>query len=269
MVNFTDDLAQFRESSVRLNFQDDLNQFRSSTPDFEVSAGYRGSIPDVSSGAEMGLAMQEEAIKNKLARESEQSPDLQMPEGDSQPLNDLPMDLNMPKEAAQSAVMPGGAPVTQAFGKYNPGLEPNPSGRNWGVDFGVKEGTPLAVPPGEWVVDDTYSGSKGKGFVGNTKDNAGYGNSVLVRNTKTGETMRFSHLSGVSVKPGQSLKGGTVIGTSGATGNVTGPHLDLEYKVNGQFRDVTKSPYSQYLFGKGMGGGNPIQVLTSMMKKRI
>lgn len=261
MVNFADDLAQFRDSSVNINFQNDLNEFRSSTPDFSVDSGYQGSMPDVSRGAEMGLQMQQEAIQNKLDRES-------IPNEETQAQN-LPIDLEMPIEAQQPAVIPGGAPVTQSFGKYNPELEPNPSGRNWGVDFGVKEGTPLAVPPGEWVVDDAYSGSNKRGFVGNTKDNAGYGNSVLVRNTKTGETMRFSHLSGVNVKPGQSLKGGTVIGTSGATGNVTGPHLDLEYKVNGQFQDVTKSPYAQYLFGKGMGGGNPIQVLTSMMKKRI
>lgn len=264
MVNFSDDLAQFRDSSVNINFQNDLNEFRSNTPDFNVDSGYQGSMPDVSSGVETGLQMQQEAIQNKLDRESQIEQPIQQDQ-----VQNLPIDLSMPQEAQQSAVMPGGAPVTQPFGKYNPGLEPNKSGRNWGVDFGVKEGTPLAVPPGEWIVDDAYSGSSKRGFVGNTKDNAGYGNSVLVRNTKTGETMRFSHLSGVNVKPGQSLKGGTVIGRSGATGNVTGPHLDLEYKVNGQFQDVTKSPYAQYLFGKGMGGGNPIQVLTSMMKKRI
>lgn len=154
----------------------------------------------------------------------------------------------------QGSVLPGKVQITQAFGNYNPGLEPNKSGRNWGVDFGVKEGTPIALPAGEWEVVQAYNQAKGKGRVGN-RENSGYGNSVLVRNARTGEVMRFSHLSGVNVQPGKIYKGGTVIGASGATGNVTGPHLDLEYKnAQGQFQDITRSPYAKQVFGMGGGG---------------
>ena len=162
----------------------------------------------------------------------------------------------------QGSIIPGKVQITQAFGNYNPSLEPNKSGRNWGVDFGVKVGTPLALPPGQWQVVQTFSGAKQKGRVGN-RENSGYGNSVLVMNPQTGETMRFSHLSGVAVQPGKVYQGGTVLGTSGASGNVTGPHLDLEYKnAQGQFKDITKSPYARSIFGQGqtsggqgMGGG--------------
>jgi murein DD-endopeptidase MepM/ murein hydrolase activator NlpD len=165
----------------------------------------------------------------------------------------------------QGSILPGWARVTQEFGKKNPGIEVfSKSGINHGTDFGIKEGTPLALPPGEWEVLEAYSGAKGRGFIGN-KVNRGYGNSVLVRNADTGETMRFSHLSGVNVQPGKIYKGGTVLGASGATGNVTGPHLDLEYKTAaGKYQDVLRSQYSKNLFGQGggsesygMGGGVP------------
>jgi murein DD-endopeptidase MepM/ murein hydrolase activator NlpD len=163
---------------------------------------------------------------------------------------------NNKQYATSETVLPGQAPVTQAFGVYNPGVEVFGSdGRNYGVDFGIKEGTPIALPPGDWEVVDAYGEGKNKGYIGD-KTNSGYGNSVLVRNLKTGETMRFSHLSQAKVQSGQKLSGGTVIGLSGMTGNVTGPHLDLEYKVNGQFRDITRSPYANNLFGQGGGSVN-------------
>lgn len=157
----------------------------------------------------------------------------------------------------QGSVLPSGVRITQAFGAYNPNVEVfSQGGRNWGTDFGVKEGTPLALPSGVWQVMEAYDRASGRGRIGN-KENKGYGNSILVRNVETGETLRFSHLSGVNVMPGKTYQGGTVIGASGATGNVTGAHLDLEYKnPQGQYRDILKSPYAQNLFGSsGMGGG--------------
>ena len=92
---------------------------------------------------------------------------------------------------------------------------------------------------------------------GNLKDykSAPYGNSVLVENTDTGEKMRLSHLSSVDVSSGDILYSGTIIGKSGATGNVTGPHLDIEYyDKNGALADVLKTPYGQYYSGR-----NPIE----------
>lgn len=179
----------------------------------------------------------------------------------------------------QGSILPGWARVTQAFGNVNPRVEVfNKSGVNTGTDFGIKEGTPLALPPGEWEVLEAYSGAKGRGFIGN-KANRGYGNSVLVKNSQTGETMRFSHLSGVNVQPGKIYKGGTVLGASGATGNVTGPHLDLEYKTAaGKYQDVLRSQYAKSLFGQGggsesygMGGGvsNMLSDIKSKAEKAI
>jgi murein DD-endopeptidase MepM/ murein hydrolase activator NlpD len=141
--------------------------------------------------------------------------------------------------------------ITQAFGVKNPKVERfSKGGINRGVDISAKTGTPLYVPEGEWKVTETYSRAKGKGYVGN-RTNTGYGNSVVIKNTKTGEVMRLSHLSSVGVKPGQILASGSLIGKSGATGNVTGSHLDLEYKTSkGKLADASKTKYVSSIFRK-------------------
>jgi murein DD-endopeptidase MepM/ murein hydrolase activator NlpD len=40
------------------------------------------------------------------------------------------------------------------------------------------------------------------------------------------------HLSKILVKPGDFVTTGQVIGLAGATGRVTGPHLDIRVRIN-------------------------------------
>lgn len=168
------------------------------------------------------------------------------------------------KEAIErfaGGILPTQAPVTQTFNNYNPALYKGITKdmRNKGVDFGVKEGTPVSLPDGNWIVKEA---STNNGF------NRGYGNSVMVENEETGERMRMSHLSRVNVLPGQKIRGGSLVGLSGATGNVTGPHLDLEfYDGQGRIGDVTKSRYGQQLFGQGGGGSETLQKVSNFAEK--
>lgn len=149
----------------------------------------------------------------------------------------------------QASLFGFNAPITQSFGNYNPSTEVFSGGVNSGTDFGVAKGTPISLPKGNWNVLQSYAGDTRNGHIGDNT-NSGYGNSVLVRNADTGETMRFSHLSKVGVLPGQSLKGG-VVGLSGGTGNATAPHLDLEYyDKQGRIGDVMRSAYAKYVLGK-------------------
>lgn len=137
-------------------------------------------------------------------------------------------------------ILSQGGPITQQFGNYNPSLYRgiNQSMTNTGVDIGVPTGTGVNLPDGVWKILEAIKG----GF------NKGYGNSVLAQNTKTGEKLRFSHLSDVAAQLNQMLQGGSRIGATGATGNVTGPHLDLEYyNQQGKLADVLKSGYGRYL----------------------
>ncbi len=146
-------------------------------------------------------------------------------------------------QEAGNAFLPVASRITQQFGIKSP-YDVFSGGVNTGTDFAVKTGTPVVLPSGRWRVVQSYDKAQGQGYIGNNENN-GYGNSVMVQNLDTGERLRFSHLSKVGARTGDVLGGG-VIGLSGATGNVTGPHLDLEfYDSKGKMGDVLKSPYMQ------------------------
>lgn len=139
-----------------------------------------------------------------------------------------------------------GFPVTQPYGNVNPSVEKfSRGGINTGVDIGVPKNTPVSLPKGQWKVVKAFNGAR-TGYVGDN-ENSGYGNSVLVQNLDTGEQIRFSHLNQLNI-PSEVMNGGQVIGLSGATGNVTGPHLDIEYKDSkGKLSDFLQSPYADQL----------------------
>jgi len=61
---------------------------------------------------------------------------------------------------------------------------------------------------------------------------ASYGRWIEI-NHGGGYTTRYAHLSTQAVSVGQSVSGGQRIGAAGATGNVTGPHLHYEQRLNG------------------------------------
>lgn len=88
--------------------------------------------------------------------------------------------------ALQSSIFGGqNFPITQAYGNYNPALEPNPQGINYGLDIGARNQTITAPFRGRVVKrlydDGTRFGSRSK--------HMGYGNSVLIQ-LETGEMLR-------------------------------------------------------------------------------
>jgi murein DD-endopeptidase MepM/ murein hydrolase activator NlpD len=88
-----------------------------------------------------------------------------------------------------------------------------------GVDFGVPVGTPV-VAMNDGVVTANHWG-------------AAFGNHVVIAHIgfpdgTPGLWAGYMHLSSIKVKPGQRVKRGQIIGASGATGHVTGPHLHIE-----------------------------------------
>ena len=138
--------------------------------------------------------------------------------------------------------------ITQTFNQRSP-YDVFSGGVNTGVDFATAQGTPVELPEGEWEVEDAFTGASPQGYIGNF-ENMGYGNSVVVKNRRTGEKLRLSHLSNVNVTPGQVIKGG-LIGPTGATGNVTGSHLDAEYyNQQGELADILQSPYANIIPNK-------------------
>ena len=60
----------------------------------------------------------------------------------------------------------------------------------------------------------------------------GYGKIIIIKHNSGYET-RYAHLSVMSTKVGERVKKGELIGKTGASGRVTGPHLHFEIRRNG------------------------------------
>ncbi|GHE48467.1 M23 family metallopeptidase [Streptomyces capitiformicae] len=90
------------------------------------------------------------------------------------------------------------------------------SGYHTGVDFAAPTGTSLKAVGAGTVVSAGWGGA--------------YGNQVVIK-LADGYYAQYAHLSSISVSAGQSVSGGQEIGLSGATGNVTGPHLHFEIRT--------------------------------------
>ena len=94
--------------------------------------------------------------------------------------------------------------------------------RHDGIDIKAEEGTPIkAAGSGETV------------FSGQLK---GYGNLVIIRHKDRFFTV-YAHNSKNSVKKGQKVEKGAIIGYVGSTGRATGPHLHFEVREGAKARN--------------------------------
>ena len=86
----------------------------------------------------------------------------------------------------------------------------------------------------------------------------GWGNTVIVQNPD-GYTVQYGHLDSIAVKVGDQVPAGGKIGVMGATGNVTGTHLDMIVTKNGKSikRDGTVLADAPASIAKRAGGKVP------------
>ena len=99
-----------------------------------------------------------------------------------------------------------------------------------GIDIAAPVGTPVKA-----VADGVVCA------VGPAK---GYGYWVVINHGKIGGTdvtSEYGHLSSWSVKSGQQIKKGQIIGKSGNTGSSRGPHCHLTIRM-GKYRGVSVDP---------------------------
>ncbi|SET16065.1 peptidoglycan DD-metalloendopeptidase family protein [Anaerobranca gottschalkii] len=87
-----------------------------------------------------------------------------------------------------------------------------------GVDIAHSAGTPIYAAAGGRVVTSEYRG--------------GYGNLVIIDHGN-GYTTYYAHLQSMSVKVGDRVNQGQIIGRMGRTGSATGVHLHFEIRRNG------------------------------------
>ena len=118
------------------------------------------------------------------------------------------------------APVPGTA--TSSFGRLTI-TNGKPAGRHQGADFRAATGTPVKAPNAGRVVlaQNLY-------FAGNT----------VIIDHGLGVFSLLAHLSRIAVRPGEIVARGDVVGESGATGRVTGPHLHWAVRLG----DISVDP---------------------------
>jgi murein DD-endopeptidase MepM/ murein hydrolase activator NlpD len=84
-----------------------------------------------------------------------------------------------------------------------------------GLDFAAPSGTPIHAIANGTVTSVGYDGS--------------YGNKTVVT-LEDGTELWYCHQTAYAVTTGQQVRAGEVIGSVGATGNVTGPHVHIEVR---------------------------------------
>ncbi|MEW2316288.1 M23 family metallopeptidase [Streptomyces bauhiniae] len=90
------------------------------------------------------------------------------------------------------------------------------SGSHTGIDFHAASGTAVHAAGAGTVVSTGWGGA--------------YGNEIVIR-MADGMYTQYGHLSSIGVSVGQRVIPGQQIALSGATGNVTGPHLHFEART--------------------------------------
>ncbi|GHF10960.1 M23 family metallopeptidase [Streptomyces griseoluteus] len=90
------------------------------------------------------------------------------------------------------------------------------SGSHTGIDFHAASGTAVHAAGAGTVVSTGWGGA--------------YGNEIVIR-MADGMYTQYGHLSSIDVSVGQRVVPGQQIALSGATGNVTGPHLHFEART--------------------------------------
>lgn len=94
------------------------------------------------------------------------------------------------------------------------------SGSHTGIDFHAASGTSVHAVGSGTVVEAGWGGS--------------YGNQIVIK-MHDGTYTQYGHLSSLAVSVGQTVTPGERIGLSGATGNVTGPHLHFEARTTAEY----------------------------------
>lgn len=116
------------------------------------------------------------------------------------------------------AISPVRGILTSGFG-YRADPMTHGRGNHQGIDIAASYGQPVHA--------------SGDGLVLQAGEQGGYGKAVFLAHG-FGLTTRYGHMSAITVRPGQRVKRGDVIGRVGSSGRSTGPHLHYEVRVDGE-----------------------------------
>ncbi len=141
----------------------------------------------------------------------------------------VPLGITRTNPATAQVAGPGACPPTTG-GAVGTGTFVYPTSRHYlsgfdystvthhlGIDLAANLGDPIYASDGGVIV---YAGW----------NNYGYGNMIMIDHG-TGFQTLYAHLSAIFVQCGESVSQGETIGSAGATGNASGPHLHFEVRT--------------------------------------
>jgi murein DD-endopeptidase MepM/ murein hydrolase activator NlpD len=140
----------------------------------------------------------------------------------------------------QAFIIPVEAPIIQGFGPTDFGLEPSITFHgtfyphfHTGLDLVGPENAPVhAAADGVVLLANSSRDSQGH--------YTGYGNYVVIAHPDGFVTL-YGHLNAFSVKEGDVVHQGQIVGQEGSTGMSTGPHVHFEIRHGGEW--VDPEPY--------------------------
>ncbi|MDW2884357.1 peptidoglycan DD-metalloendopeptidase family protein [Exiguobacterium artemiae] len=158
------------------------------------------------------------------------------PPAASEPVSEAPSQpaTSSPSTSVKPFLLPVTGYVSSPFGPRTNPLT-GKSERHTGLDLVNAKGTPIKAAAG--------------GIVLRAGSATGYGNVVMITHLIDGKvwTTVYGHLDSVSVKAGQTVMPGDIVGKLGSTGWSTGPHLHFEIHRGewavGQPNAVDPAPY--------------------------
>lgn len=116
---------------------------------------------------------------------------------------------------AEGFTWPVKGPISGVYGSQRI-LNGQPRQPHYGIDIAVPKGTPVVAPA--------------SGIVSLVHPDMYFSGGTLLLDHGHGVQSGFLHMQSITVKEGQFVKKGAPIGTVGATGRATGPHLD--WRIN-------------------------------------
>jgi murein DD-endopeptidase MepM/ murein hydrolase activator NlpD len=156
------------------------------------------------------------------------------PEKPTEPVKTQPIDVSKITNLLGSNLT-----VTSPYGMRIDPISKKETMHN-GIDLAGKAGEPLKAIFGGTVINASPIGQ--------------YGNTVVVQHDD-GHHSYYAHLDKATVKDGDVIKAGDIIGNLGSTGKSTGPHVEFGIK-NPERKSINPFDYSPL---QGMLGGKPAQ----------
>ncbi len=128
------------------------------------------------------------------------------------------------KTVSKFMAWPVNGQISSAFGMRRHPVTTLRSFHN-GIDIKARRGTKIVAPAAGIVVTAGRAGLLGR---------------MVKIKTYSGKYLYFGHLQKISCKKGDKIKCGQIIGTVGASGRATGPHLHFSIKSSGKYLNPIK-----------------------------